>query len=124
MTRVIRITRHEPAVEQIEALQTIFGPDVDISTVSETLPSEPREAVKRFDELAKDADVVEAVLPINLLEAVLKFSEFSKRGGLLIRAVMNREVREDGKIEFTFDHYEIIEKVEVVTQPLKPEVKG
>jgi len=117
MTKIIRITRHAAQPEQIEALENKFG-EVEIEEVSKSLPSKPREAVDRFDELAADTDVVEAVLPTNLLEAILKHSDFADRGGTLIRAEMNREVDENGDATFRFDHYEVVEKVEIVTRPL------
>ena len=116
MTKILRLTRHEAEQGQLDALAMAF--DVEkIETVSESLPANSREAVARFDELAKDYNVVEAVLPINLLEAVLKFSQFSKRGGMVIRAQMNRELV-DGQAVFKFDHYEVVKKVEIVTRPL------
>jgi hypothetical protein len=57
------------------------------------------------------------VLPVNLLQAVLQ-SEFVKNGGIIIRSVMNRQVDSEGNATFTFSHYEIVRKVEVVTEPL------
>lgn len=117
MTKVVRITRHPAQPAQIEALEQAFG-DVDIKTVSETLPDDSRKAVERFDELAGDADVVEAVLPIQLTQAVLEYSDFSERGGLLIRAEMNREVDEEGNAEFIFDHYKVVEEISITTRPL------
>jgi hypothetical protein len=87
---------------------------------TESLPSTPREAVAKFDEIAQQswADVAEVVLPINLLEAVLKHSQFAKNGGIIIRSVMEREIDDEGNATFTFSHYEIVRKVEVVTEPL------
>lgn len=116
-TKILRITRHEVSGKQIVALKRIFG-DVEITEVSETLSMDVREAVSRFDNLADGFEIVEAVLPIQIVSAVLKFSKFSKRGGRLIRAVMNRELLEDGSAVFTFDHYEETLKVEVVTKAL------
>lgn len=114
---VLRITRHEAETSQIEELNRIFS-DVEIEEVSETLPNNTREFVARFDELAAEADVVEAVLPPNLLEAALKFSDFAKREGQIVRAVMNRVVDDDGNATFEFSHYERVVKVEVVTERL------
>jgi len=118
MTKIVRITRHDAEDRQIEDLRRIFGEDAEIVTVSETLPTDPREFTRRFDEIAADADVVEAVLPVNLLAVALKYSDFARRGGQIIRAVMNREVDEDGNVNFTFDHYERVVKVEVVMERL------
>lgn len=118
MRRIVRLTRHEASEVQLAELRRVFGGDADITMVSETLPGDPREAVARFDEIAAEADVAEVVLPVNLLEAVLKFSQFSKRGGQLIRAVTKRELGEDGQATFQFQHYELVKKVEVVTEVL------
>lgn len=117
MTKVVRITRHPAQAAQIEALERAFG-NVEVETVSETLPSDSREAVERFDELAGDAGVVEAVLPIQLTQAVLEYSDFSERGGTLIRAEMNREVDESGDAEFVFDHYVVVKEISITTRPL------
>jgi len=114
---VLRITRHSAEEAQVQELNRIYG-EVEITEVSETMPTGTREFVTRFDELAADAEIVEAVLPPNLLEAALKFSEFAKRGGQIIRAAMNREVDDDGNATFVFDHYERVVKVEVVTERL------
>jgi hypothetical protein len=118
VAKIIRITRHEPEAVQLAELNRIFGQDVAVSTVNETLPSEAKAAVARFDELAAEANAVEAVLPANLLEAVLKFSAFSKRGGVVVRAVMNRTANPDGSAVFTFDHYERVLEVKIVTERL------
>lgn len=117
MTTIIRLTRHEASETQSAELTRIFG-EVEVTQVSESLPTDSREAVTRFDEIATDATVVEAVLPINLIEAVLKFSEFSKRGGVIIRAITIRELDEEENSVFTFSHYEKIVKVETVTERL------
>ena len=114
---VVRLTRHFATKAQVNALEDAFG-HVDIVTVSESLPVKHDEAVVRFDFLVKQADVVEIVLPIELVEVVIKNSEFCKNGGLLIKSVMIRQLTGHGA-EFTFDHYEVIEKVKIDTYPLK-----
>ena len=114
---IIRLTRHAASSEQHAELARIFG-EAEVTQVSESLPSDSREAVTRFDEIAADAAVVEAVLPINLIEAVLKFSDFAKRGGVIVRAITVRELDESGEATFTFSHYERILKVETVTEVL------
>ena len=115
--KALRLTRHEASEKQLNVLNSLFELET-VDTISETLPSNSREAVARFDELANGYDIVEAVLPINLLEAILKFSEFSKRDGVLLRAVTNRNLNEDGSVTFEFDHYEKVVKVEIVTEDL------
>ncbi|NTV30747.1 hypothetical protein HGA91_02080 [candidate division WWE3 bacterium] len=116
-TTIVRITRHAAEAAQLDELKRIFGV-VEVVQVSETLPGDPKAAVARFDEIAADAAVVEAVLPTNLLEAALKFSAFANRGGTLIRAVTNRTIGVDGQASFTFAHYERVVKVEIVTEKL------
>jgi hypothetical protein len=114
------VTRHILTTKQKMALNTAFG-SVNITTVNESLPSTPREAVEAFDDLVAQsyADVVaDVVLPINLLEAVLKHSQFVKNGGIIIRSVMDREIDSEGNAKFTFSHYEKVVKVEVVTELL------
>ena len=112
--KVVRLTRHDASKEQVSELNRLF-PGSQVVKVSETLPVNSREAVTRFDEIAQDAEVVEAVLPVNLLEAVIKFSNFVKRGGKVIRAVTNRRLDDENGAVFEFDHYEQVVKVEVVT---------
>ena len=112
--KVVRLTRHDMTKDQATVLNKLF-PASQVIKVSETLPSNSREAVARFDEIVNDADVVEVVLPVNLLEAVIKFSAFVKRGGKVIRAVTNRKLDDINGAVFEFDHYEQVVKVEVVT---------
>ena len=116
--KLIRLTRHETQPTQNAEIKRIWGKDVKVTQVSESLPSDSREAVKRFDEIAQEADVVEAVLSINLIEAVLKFSEFSKRGGVIIRAITNRKQIDPKTVEFIFSHYEKMIEVQTITERL------
>jgi hypothetical protein len=118
MKKIMRLTRHAVTEEQVEALENAFG-DVNVVHETESLPSNPREAVARFDEIAQQswADVAEVVLPINLLQAVLQ-SEFVKNGGIVIRSVMNRQVDSEGNATFTFSHYEKVKEVNIVTERL------
>ena len=117
MNNIIRITRHAADEVQTAELRRIYGHDAKIVLVSENLPNAPQDAVARFDEIAADAAVVEVVLPVNLLEAVLKFSAFSKRGGVIIRAVMERTLVDKTPV-FAFARYERVMKVEIVTESL------
>lgn len=116
---IVRLTRHEMTDEQAAELERIY-PGAQVALVSETLPSDPRQAIVRFDEIAANAnaDVVEAVLPVNLLEAVLKFSCFSKRGGVVIRAITKRMLHEDKTVTSDFVRYERMVRIEVVTERL------
>ena len=119
--RCIRLTRHEATLVQVAALCSIYHdltPE-NIITVNATLPSNPKEAVEMFDGIVLDAELVEVVLPTNLLEAVLKFSQWGKLpASSLLRSVMNRVTDSDNQVQFVFDHYERIIKVEIVTEVL------
>lgn len=117
MIKIVRLTRHEVTPEQVSELNRIYGNDIEIVQVNESLPANSKDAVQRFDEISQNAHVVEAVLPVNLLEAILKFSQFVKLHGIIIRAKMNREIV-DGEAIFTFTGYERIIKVEIVTEDL------
>lgn len=110
--RVLRLTQHEIQPAQLDALKQAYGPDVEIVTVSKTVADvdDIRQVVAEHG-----ANVLEAVLPLPLIaEAV------GPRGvGIpVIRAVMNRQIGPHKEVTFTFDHYEVVEKVEVVTRPL------
>ncbi len=115
---ILRLTRHSASEAQLAELVRIYGEGNFVAQVSETLPMNGREAVKRFDELAKDFEVVEAVLPVNLLESVLKLSNFCKSGGQVIKAITERELQDDGSVQFKFSHYVKMVKAEVVTEQL------
>lgn len=113
MMKILRITRHPADAAQIAALREIYGEDVAITDVAESV------GVARVLELAAEhaADVLDVVLPVNLLAELL-----GPRGTTLpvIRAVMNRvPVSADGReVEFVFDHYERITRVVVETEVL------
>ena len=116
--KMLRLTRHAAGEAQVASAKRIWGADLEIDQVSETLPADGREAVARFDSLAGGYDVVEAVLPINLIEAVLKFSEFAKNGGTVVRAITERIQHDAETVTFEFAYYERILKVETVTERL------
>ena len=116
--KVVRLTQHELQPKQDAELKRIFGEDVEIVQFDESLPTDSRKAVSRFDEITADADVAEAVLSVNLIEAMLKYSEFSRRGGQIIRSVMDRTQNAEGKVSFNFAHYEKVVKVETITERL------
>ena len=108
--RVLRLTRHKPTREQVNELVRIFGNGVTVINVSETVPN-----ARRVAKLVKEhrADVLEAVLPIGLLAEVIKTVKVP-----VIRAVMKRRLKADGSVEFVFDHYERVVKVEVIAERL------
>lgn len=107
---VLRLTRHEPTFEQVNELTRIFGQETMVVTVSKTVScaDEVVELIKRYN-----ADVLEVVLPVGLLADVIKKVRIP-----VIRAVMNRKIKENGDVEFTFSHYEKILSVDIITQKL------
>lgn len=115
--KIVRLTRHQAEDRQLSELRRIFGEEVEVVDINESMPTD-RSFTTRFDELASGAIAVEAVLPLNLMEVALKFSNFCKEGGIIVRSVMNRTVDDEGQAHFTFDHYEVVKKVEVVTERL------
>ena len=117
MTKILRLTRHAATRAQLDSFEAAFG-GFEVKELSESLPRDAKEAVARFDELAADFDVVDAVLPIALQSAILKFSDFSKRGGVLLRSVMDRELQEDGSAVFTFVEHRKVLEVKIVDIPL------
>ncbi|MDP2642098.1 MAG: hypothetical protein Q8P21_02310 [bacterium] len=110
--KVLRLTRHAIVPEQLTELHRIYGSNVEIVEVSETVPN-----AMRVVELVQEhsADVVEAVLPLPLMTELLKVI-----GDVpVIRAITRREFDAAGnKPAFVFDHYERIMRVEVVTERL------
>lgn len=124
MHSIIRLTRHEADDTQSDALRKIWYmefsrngiEEIEIDTISEKLPADPRQAINRFDELTAGAQIVEAVLPINILQAVMEHSSFVNNGGIIVRAVMIRILDDSGNAQFVFDGYERIVKVVIETQ--------
>ena len=109
--KIMRLTRHDATAEQLAELRRIYGSDIDVVKVSETVPN-----AARVVELAAEhsADVIEAVLPLAILADLLKQTKTP-----VIRAITRRELREDGsKAEFVFSHYERYVDMVVETEPL------
>ena len=116
--KLLRLTRHLASESQQAEIGRIWGQDIEVYQVSETLPKSQKGALRYFDELAAGFDVAEVVLSINLLQSILNFSEFSKQGKQIVRSVMIREELDDGSIVFNFSHYEEIKDINVVTKRL------
>lgn len=111
---ILRLTRHPADEVQIHALRRVFGDDCKIVEVSETVPN-----AERVKELVRehDATVLEAVLPIPLLQAVL-----NPCNGVdvpVIRAVMERELRDGEEAIFRFKQYERVLRIEIVSKPIE-----
>ena len=111
--KILRLTRHPASEEQLAELRRIFGSESEIVEISETVPGSAR--VRELVEEHR-ATVLEAVLPLPVLAEII-----NPRTGVtipVIRAVMNRELKEDGTVVFNFSHYERILKIEVQTERL------
>ncbi len=111
--KILRLTRHPAEERQLSELHRLFGEDVEVVEVAETVPD-----VERVKAIVVEygADVLEAVLPITLMAKCV-----DSRDGLgvpVIRAITVRHLEPDGSARFEFSHYERILKVEVVTERL------
>ncbi|HHT96648.1 MAG TPA: hypothetical protein GXZ90_01980 [Clostridiales bacterium] len=107
---VLWFSRHELTEDQVLDLQRIYGNDITISQVNRTINS----AYELADEI-KESDVIAIVAPINLQSQFLKLAN----GKPVISARSKRIILEDGeKVEFLFDGWYQIEKIEVVTKDL------
>lgn len=109
MTRILWVSRHAPTQPQVDELQQVFGPDVEVIQESITIgkASEVKDLMERYNA----AEVV-AVLPVHLL------AELTRLGIRPIRAVMERQLHNDGSVDFIHQRFERVERVEIVTSPL------
>lgn len=107
--RVLWLSRHKPTDVQVTELQKKLGLGVEIVPVSTKVESgqEVLDLMGRY----YCHDYVVAVLPIELI------AEVCSLGVKPLRAVMKRRLLRDG-VEFTFSHYEVVEKVVIETRPL------
>ncbi len=87
--------------------------DVEILEVSRTVGT-PEEVVALVEETG--ARALEAVLPLGLLAGAVP--ALQRRGIPVLRALMERDLHEDGFASFRFTGYELVERVEVVTRRL------
>jgi len=106
--RVLWLSRHAPTEEQTQELERILGP-CEIIQVSKTVNSG-----KEVKDLMREnqCDELVAVLPLNILQQVIA------QGIQPIRAVMQRELKENGNVEFHFQHFERVLEVTVKTKRL------
>ena len=106
--RVLWLSRHAPTKGQTEELKRILGA-CEIIQVSKTVNNG-----KEVKDLMREnqCDELVAVLPLNILQQVIS------QGIQPIRAVMQREVRDDGSVEFYFQHFERVLEVMVKTKKL------
>lgn len=113
MEKILRLTRHPADDAQVAALKAVFGDNIVIVEISATVTG-VAEVVALIAE--HGATVFEAVLPLPILAEVL-----NPRNGIsvpVIRAVMDRQISEDGTATFIFARYERVVKVVVETAPL------
>ena len=111
--KMIRLTRHGLVSGQQDDIKRIWG-DIELEKNFHILPTNKKDAVKEFDFIMRDADVAEIVLPIDLIEAILKYSVFCRRGGILVKASM--EKLDSGK--YSFCNYDQLINVEIQTRRL------
>lgn len=106
--KVLWLSRHSATGSQIDDLKRIFG-EVEIVEVSQTVNS-GREVTDLMQ--SNDCNEAVVVLPPNLLEQII-------RGGYKpLRAVMERELQEDGSAVFTHSHFERVNEVKIITERL------
>lgn len=109
MKKMLWFSRHEMSPEQEDDLERIFG-EVEIHQINKTISS----AFELKDEIDK-MDIIGIVAPINLQSQFLKIAGDKP----VISSRNKRIVSEDGeKVEFQFDGWFQIEKVEVITRDL------
>ena len=112
MEKVRWLSRHQATEPQLAELRHLFGDDVSLTLVSETVPG-----AARVKELVAEhgATILVAVLPMPLV------AELLGKGGLevpFVRAAMERELQGDGSAIFYFSHFEKVVKVEFVVERL------
>jgi len=107
--KVLWLSRHAPTTEQVEKLARILG-TCEITQVSQTVKNG-----KEVKDLLRENNCEElvAVLPLNILQQVIS------QGIQPIRAMMLREIREDGNAEFRFQHFERVLEVTVKTKIMR-----
>lgn len=107
---ILWFSRHDMSKEQFKDLQRIYGQNILINQINRTIKS----AYELADEI-EAADIIAIVAPINLQTQFLKLAN----GKPVISARSKRILLEDGeKVEFRFDGWYQIEKIEIVTKDL------
>ena len=127
--KVVRITRHPADVARIDALKRAFG--VDTQVIDDDVPygDDPVKTVVGLIQKHGDVVAIEVIAPIPVM-AKLTSARRELGDVLILRAEFARGadgralvVSKDasGRDVFGFGHYEVIERVEVVTRPLVAE---
>lgn len=109
-TNVLWFSRHDMSKEQLQALVNKLG-DIRITKINGTIPN-----AFCIKEYVDAADVVAIVAPINMQQQFLKIAGNKP----VISAISDRILVPDenggeNKVVFQFDHWDLIEKIEVVT---------
>ncbi len=126
MKKVIRVTRHPIEGERLEALRRAFGEDVIVIDDDVPYGDHPVQTVVGLLEKHGDVVAIEVVAPVPVLAKLTQAkrelsgvkilrAEFAKGADGRAKVIGQDDV---GRDIFAFDHYDVIEKVEVVTKPL------
>ena len=107
MTKLLRFNFYMLTDEQTSQLRNAFGDDLETKDALTNLcAKDAKEGVKLFDKFCDDyqADIAELVrfLQADLTVAIMNDSDFVKRGGIVIRKVI-----EDGE----FNGFEVIKSL-------------
>lgn len=110
---VLWFSRHDMTEEQIDALVDIYGP-IQIHQINKTVKS-----ANELENEIKNSDVVAVVAPIELQAEFLKVADgipvISCRNKRIL--IQNQEGTET-KVEFAFNGWYEIEKIDIVTRDL------
>jgi len=106
--KIVWISRHQLNEENEEILRRAFGNWELVAWVKETVT--PEDLRKLAEEYSDAAFVV--VLPPHLLSELLRYTKE------VYRFIVDREVKEDGSVEFTPTGLEKIVRIEIVTERL------
>ena len=110
---VLWFSRHDMTEEQIDALVDIYGP-IQIHQINKTVKS-----ASELENEIKNSDVVAVVAPIELQAEFLKVADgipvISCRNKRIL--IQNQEGTET-KVEFAFNGWYKIEKIDIVTRDL------
>lgn len=118
MKKILWFSRHEMCPEQIKELLGAFG-ELEIIQPS-------KKSIVSADEIADDimsCDALCVVAPLNLQIQFLKL--LNGRAPMLIsksKHIGNPENRDE--VAFCFDHWEVVDKINIESHPLMLSVKG
>lgn len=127
MSTVLRITRHPADADRVAALRAAFGDDVVI--VEQDVQYGPNPVDTVAEVMARFGDVV-AIEPIGPFAVLSQLVDGRRKLGdvLILRAQFLRDasgravvVSKDatGRDVLAFEHYEVLERIEVKTRPLR-----